>query len=368
MKLVVFGLTITSSWGNGHATLLRGLFRALHRRGHRVVFFERDVNYYASHRDLWGLPGVQIELYCDWTAVEQTAAAALSDADVGMVTSYCPDGVAASELLFSSNAPLRIFYDLDTPVTLDKLAAGESLNYIHPSGLGGFDLVLSFTGGIALQELQHRLGARRVAPLYGSVDPEAHRSISEPGPVKFDLSYLGTYAKDRQSALQELFINAAARLPERRFVIGGAGYPQNFPWGPNIFFKRHLEPGQHSRFYCSSRLTLNVTRAAMARMGYCPSGRLFEAAACGVPIISDEWEGLEQFFEPGKEILLARSAEDTIEALNSSDEELLRIARASRQRVLDTCTADHRAIEFENEVVSAGSRTRLVQMSAQTQH
>jgi len=357
MKLVVFGLTITSSWGNGHATLLRGLFRALHRRGHRVVFFERDVNYYANHRDLWTFPEARIELYSDWSEATRRAAAALEDADVGMVTSYCPDGVAATELVLGSPARLHVFYDLDTPVTLENLAAGGTPAYIHPGGLGGFDLVLSYTGGAALDELRTRLNARCVAPLYGSVDPEAHQSVQHGSEQRFDLSYLGTYAKDRQDALEELFIAPARQLPERHFVIGGAGYPQAFPWAPNIFFMRHLEPAQHSHFYCSSKLTLNVTRAAMAKMGYCPSGRLFEAAACGVPIISDQWEGLDQFFSPGSEILIARNTSDTMAAMNLPEEELRQIARAARERVLDTATADHRAIDLENVLASVSSQS-----------
>lgn len=360
MKLVVFGLTITSSWGNGHATLLRGLFRALHNRGHSVVFFERDVNYYANHRDLWNLPDVQIELYSEWPEAARRGAAALADADVGMVTSYCPDGIAASELVLASGAGLCVFYDLDTPVTLERLAAGERPSYIHPSGLGGFDLVLSYTGGVALDELRTRLYARRVAPLYGSVDPLAHKWVQETNGSRFDLSYLGTYAKDRQDALEELFISPARQLPEYRFVIGGAGYPQAFPWAPNIFFMRHLEPGQHSHFYCSSKLTLNVTRRAMAKMGYCPSGRLFEGAACGVPIVSDEWEGLDQFFAPRSEILIARNAQDTIEALRLPEEELRRIARAARERVLDTATADHRAIDLERALASVDSPAEAI--------
>lgn len=359
MKLVIFGLTVTSSWGNGHATLLRGLFRALHSRGHRVIFFERDVNYYATHRDLWNLPEAQIELYQEWPEAARAGAAALADADVGMVTSYCPDGIAACELVLTSGARLHVFYDLDTPVTLDALASGERPAYIPAEGLGGFDLVLSYTGGSALDDLRTRLHARRVAPLYGSVDPVAHYRLQETAASRFDLSYLGTYASDRQATLQELFISPARQLPQHRFVIGGAGYPQAFPWAPNIHFQRHLEPGQHSRFYCSSKLTLNVTRSAMAKMGYCPSGRLFEAAACGVPILSDEWEGLDQFFSPGSEILTAKNAQDTMAALTLPEEELRRIARAARDRVLDTATAYHRALDLEKALASAYSADEI---------
>ena len=350
MKLVIFGLTISSSWGNGHATLWRGLCRALVRRGHRVVFFERDVPYYAAHRDLVELPGVELVLYTEWDAAR--ARAALVGADVAMFTSYCPDGAAATDVVAEGTA-LKVFYDLDTPVTLDTLTQGKPVAYLGPRGLRDFDLVLSFTGGDALQQLRDRLGARRVAPLYGHVDPDVHRPVSAAPQYASDLSYLGTYAADRQEALERLFLIPATRLPERRFCIGGAQYPESFPWSSNIFFVRHLPPSEHPAFFSSSRLTLNVTRRAMAAMGYCPSGRLFEAAACGVPMLTDDWAGLDCFFTPGEEILITRDADDTIAALERSDDELRRIGRAGRERALEEHTADRRALELERALDAA---------------
>src|ERR1051326_64396 len=170
MKFVIFGLTISSSWGNGHATLWRGLCGALARRGHRIAFFERNVPYYAAHRDLSEFAGGRLVLYPEWSAALSEARRQLPRADVALVTSYCPDGVAAAELA-GETAALSVFYDLDTPVTLDELERGRPVEYIGARGLKDFDLVLSFTGGGALDALRERLGARRVAPLYGSVDP-----------------------------------------------------------------------------------------------------------------------------------------------------------------------------------------------------
>ena len=346
MKLVVFGLTVSSSWGNGHATLWRALWRALARRGHRIVFFERDVPYYAAHRDLTELAGGELRLYPTWEQVVALARRELADADVAMVTSYCPDGIAAAELLLSTAPGWRVFYDMDTPVTLDALRRGERVAYIGPDGLRDFDLVLSFTGGEALDELRTRLGARRVAPLYGSVDPDVHRPVPRDPRYAADLSYLGTYAADRQEALERLFVEPARRLPARRFLVGGSLYPQDFPWMPNIHFVHHVPPPEHPAFYCSSRLTLNVTRRAMAEMGYCPSGRLFEAAACGVPVVTDEWRGLDRFFTPGSEILVARSAGDVMDALDLDASELAGIARRARERALDEHTAERRVDEL----------------------
>src|SRR5690242_17874362 len=240
MKLVIFGLTISSSWGNGHATLWRGLIRALARQGHRVVFFERDVPYYAMNRDLFALPDGRLALYPDWETIRRDAARELADADVAIVTSYCPDAIASSELILSAPRPIGIFYDLDTPVTLSRLAQGEGIPYLGPRGLADYDLVLSYTGGAALDRLQHRLGARAVAPLYGHVDPDVHRPVAPLPHYRADLSYLGTYSADRQDALQALFIEPARRCGDRRFVIAGAQYPQQFPWYDNMFFVRHL--------------------------------------------------------------------------------------------------------------------------------
>jgi spore maturation protein CgeB len=347
LKLVIFGLSISSSWGNGHATLWRGLCRALGKLGHRVVFFEKDVPYYASQRDRIDIPGCELRLYSDWNNVIGHARRELSDADVAMVTSYCPDGIDASRLTLDSPAQVRCFYDLDTPVTISRLLAGEPVDYLLPEGLGDFDLVLSYTGGAALDYLRSSLKARRVAPLYGSVDPEVHQPAPGVGEFRADLSYLGTYAEDRQQVLERFFIDPARLSPERKFAIGGAQYPADFPWTNNIFFLRHLPPNQHPAFYGSSRMTLNVTRRAMADMGYCPSGRLFEAAACRVPILSDEWEGLDQFYTPGKEILVCRSTRDVLDALQLPDDELARIATAARNRTLVEHTAERRAIDFE---------------------
>lgn len=364
MKIVIFGLTISSSWGNGHATLWRGLCHALARQSHRIVFFEKDMPYYAANRDLFGIPNGDLVLYTDWDSVRVQAKAELKDADVAIASSYYPDGIAAGNLLLEAPRATRIFYDLDTPVTFSRLEAGEPTSYIAPHGLGDFDLVLSYTGGRALDKLRTELGARRVAPLYGHVNPDVHRPVP---PVQFyisDLSYLGTYAADRQDALQRFFIDPAGYRPNRRFLIGGAQYPQDFPWQPNIYFVHHLPPRKHPAFFSSSRLTLNVTRQAMAEMGWCPSGRLFEAAACGTPILSDNWKGLDSFFEPGREILIAETTEDAIGALDLTDAELTRIAKASRERVLAEHTSEHRARELEILLEGAKSQSTSPSVSA----
>jgi spore maturation protein CgeB len=363
MKFVIFGLTISSSWGNGHATLWRGLCRALAQRGHRVVFFERDVPYYAEHRDLADWRDGELRLFSNFNQVRYLARKHLADADVAIVTSYCPDALVATDLVLASRAGLKVFYDLDTPVTLDSMRAGATVAYVGPRGLGDFDLVLSYTGGRALDELRSKLGARRVAPLYGSVDPEAHHRVASDPRFACDLSYLGTYAGDRQAALEELFLAPARRRPQRRFLIGGALYPPDFPWTENLFFVQHVDPGQHPAFFSSSRLTLNVTRRAMKEMGYCPSGRLFEAAACGAPLLSDDWEGLGLFLAPGSEILVARNADEAVAAMDASDETLAAVARRARERVLDEHTAAHRARHLETIIENTARAPEEAQLA-----
>lgn len=355
MKLVIFGLTVSSSWGNGHATLWRGLCSALARRGHRIVFFERDVPYYATARDLTGLPGKsELILYGDWSETVHRARWNLMDCDAAIVSSYCPDAIAATNLM-ESTAGLRVFYDLDAPLTLARIAAGEHVAYVPPEGYRGFDLVLSYGGGKTIAELKSVLGAGRVEVLYGSADPDVHKPDRPAERYRALLNYMGTYSADRDEMLRALFIEPARRLPERRFVIGGSKYDGSFPWLPNIFYVNHVPPAQHRRFYCSAGLTVNVTRRPMAERGFCPSGRLFEAAACGVPVLSDDWEGLQSFYTPGSEILVARDTTEAMDALNRSAEDLARIGSRARERTLDCHTAEHRAIQLEKILDAACS-------------
>jgi spore maturation protein CgeB len=348
MHIVVFGLTASSSWGNGHATLWRALLKALAKRGHTATFYEHDVTWYADTRDNWTPPrGIGLRLYSSVDEIRSEALRDLNSAELGMFTSYCPDGPDAADLILDSRAAIKCFYDLDTPVTLNSLRSGESVAYLPENGLGDFDLVLSYTGGRALTELQSRLGARTVAPLYGSVDPEAHFPVSPLDQYRGILSYLGTFAVDRQHALERLFLEPARRLRGEIFQLAGAQYPDSFSSLPNIAFVSHLAPKLHPAFFCSSRATLNITRGVMAEYGYCPSGRLFEAAACGVPIVSDGWDGLEMFFTPGEEILRVDTADDVMEAFSLPETELRQMAQAARDRTLANHTAERRVMELE---------------------
>ena len=351
MRFVIFGLTVSSSWGNGHATTWRGVLKALHRAGHSVTFFERDVPYYAAERDLPAPAFCELVLYDDWTGVLPRARSALAGADVAIVTSYCADGLAACRLVLDQAGALRVFYDIDTPVTLAELSAqgiatATGARYLTPDLIPEFDLYLSFTGGPLLDQLTTVWRARRVAPLYCSVDPEVHSPTEPSAEFRCSLGYLATYSADRQPGLDRFLITPARRRPRETFVVVGSLYPAEIEWPPNVKRGWHLAPSEHAAFYCANRITLNVTRQAMVQDGYSPSVRLFEAASCGTPILSDWWPGLDEFFRPGEEILLARTSADAEAALDSSDAELTRLARAARERTLAAHTCDVRAREL----------------------
>jgi len=346
LRLVILGLSITSSWGNGHATTFRGLVRELTARGHDVLFLERDVPWYASNRDLPHPPYGRTELYGGLAELEERFASDVRDADAVIVGSYVPEGVAVGQWVQRTARGVKAFYDIDTPVTLAKLERGD-FEYLSPELIPGYGLYLSFAGGAALTRLEQDYGSPCARPLYCSVDPALYApEDASPG---WDLGYMGTYSDDRQPPLDRLLVEPARRWGEGRFVVAGPQYPDTLVWPPNVARIEHLPPAEHRAFYNKQRWTLNITRADMVATGYSPSVRLFEAAACGVPILSDYWEGLEAFFALGTEIVVARSAEETLRALRqTSEEERQAIGARARARVLAAHTAAHRAAELEN--------------------
>ncbi|CAN7616304.1 glycosyltransferase [Phenylobacterium sp. LjRoot219] len=344
MKLVVLGLSLSSAWGNGHATTYRALLRAFAARGHEVLFLERDAPWYAAHRDLPQPDFCQLAFYGDiglLTGWRREVAAA----DAVIVGSFTREGVAVSRWVQRIAGGVTAFYDIDTPVTLAKLAAGDD-EYVSPEVIPGFKLYLSFTGGPALRTLEQEYGARRARALYCSVDAEAYRPLAS-APC-WDLSYLGTYSPDRQPALERLLIEPARKAPDLRFCVAGAQYPADIDWPANVQRLEHVRPADHPAFYAASRFTLNVTRADMIAVGWSPSVRLFEAAACGTPIISDAWDGLDALFAPGREILLAAGPEAVLAALRTTaEQDRQALGAAGRERILAAHTARHRAGELE---------------------
>ena len=342
LKITIFGLTISSSWGNGHATPYRAILRALARQGHCVTFYEKDVDYYALRRDFQSCDYCDLVFYHDWSEIRRRALSEAAASDVIMTASFCPEGARINDEVLALSAPLRVFYDLDTPVTLAKLRQ-EDLDYLCAAQIPEFDLVLSWTGGLALMELELVWHAALARPLFGCVDPDVYQRVPAQPEFQSALSYMGTYAADRQEKLDALFLECARRRPDLPFLLAGTLYPWQWQWPANVRRFDHVPPPAHPALYSSSRLTLNLTRAEMAASGYCPSGRFFEAAACQTPIVSDWFDGLDQFFSPGEEIVIASSAEDVLAALAMDDGELRRMSARARQRTLDEHTGEHRA-------------------------
>jgi len=345
LSFVFLGLSITSSWGNGHATTYRGLVRELAKRGHRILFLERDVPWYRDNRDLPSPPYCSTELYSSLEELQDRFSTSVRDADITIVGSYVPDGDKVGAWVQRVAQGSTAFYDIDTPITLQGLATG-GCSYLTPSLIPGYDLYLSFTGGPTLTRIEKQYGAKRARPLYCSADPLLY--YSEDTAERWGLGYLGTYSSDRQPALEALLIEPARSLAHERFVVAGPQYPDSVAWPPNVERLDHVAPSEHRKFYCAQRYTLNITRRDMIAAGYSPSVRLFEAAACGTPIISDAWEGLSAFFTPDDEILVARGAADVRRILLEVPETRRRaISRRAAARVLREHTAAHRAAQLE---------------------
>ncbi|HEY3359634.1 MAG TPA: glycosyltransferase [Polyangia bacterium] len=342
LSFVFLGLSITSSWGNGHATTYRGLVRELCARGHEVLFLERDAQWYRENRDLAAPPYGRTRLYDSVAELQDRHAADIRDADVVVLGSYVPDGSLVADWVTRTARQATAFYDIDTPVTLAGLGAGTCA-YLERAQVPRFDLYLSFTGGPTLARIEQRFGARRARALYCAVDPWLH--YPERVEPRWTLGYLGTYSVDRQPALGRLLLEAARRRRRERFVVAGPLYPEATRWPRNVERIAHVAPSEHRRFYCAQRFTLNLTRRDMVRAGYSPSVRLFEAAACGTPIISDPWPGLETVFTPGQEILVARSTADVLRIIDGDIPGL--VGRRARERVLAEHTAAHRARTLE---------------------
>ena len=344
MKITFIGLTISSSWGNGHATTYRGLLEELVKLGHEVYFLEHDMPYYKLERDFTGDQPYQLHLYSSLDELKSHHHSLVRDSDLVIVGSYVHQGPVVIDWVLETATNIKAFYDIDTPVTLEKLQQGD-FEYLRSDQISKFDFYLSFSGGRALTILEHNYDAKKALPLYCSVDPEIYRPLSQK--KQWLGGYLGTYSADRQANLDFLLINPAKIMSSESFVIAGPGFPEREQWPENIQWISHLSPDQHAEFYSRQTFTVNVTRKAMRDLGHSPSIRLFEAAACGIPVISDYWEGLSSFFEIGKEILVCESTLQVVQLLKLlSAEDLAEIGLAARRRVLKEHCSSHRATQL----------------------
>ncbi|MBD2745580.1 glycosyltransferase [Microvirga sp. BT688] len=361
LRVVVLGLSLSSSWGNGHATTFRALLKAFAARGHDILFLERDVPWYASNRDLQNPDFCRLEFYSSLEDLRRYRDV-IAYADAVIVGSYVPEGVAVGQWVQQTAKGVAAFYDIDTPVTLAKLERGD-YEYLTPALIRDYDVYFSFTGGRTLNHLMDHYGSPAARALYCSVDPKAYPALDRK--KRWDLSYLGTYSPDRQPTLERLLVEPARRAPHRRFVVAGPQYPADIDWPSNVERIDHIPPGDHPAFYAQSRYTLNVTRTDMIRAGYSPSVRLFEAAACGTPIISDIWDGIETLLEPGQDIILAEKPDDVLDVLDTWAEPRRKALGVSAQRrILAEHTAAHRAASMEGDLLKAMDRSSRVSSRA----
>jgi spore maturation protein CgeB len=343
MRLVFIGLSLSSSWGNGHATTYRALLRGLAAHGHKVLFLERDQPWYIANRDLPVPDFCQLQFYktlADLEAFKPDVAAA----DAVIIGSYVHQGPDVVDWVAACcRRGALCFYDIDTPVTLRQLETGEC-EYLSPRCIPLFDMYFSFTGGPTLHLLETRYGARRAEALYCAVDAQLY--CPTVATRRWDLGYLGTYSADRQARLEILLLQPARRMPERRFVVAGPQYPQTIAWPENVERIEHLPPAAHSRFYAACAWALNVTRRDMLEAGWSPSVRLFEATACGTPVVSDAWPGIAAVFTPPREMLIAQNCNDILAALDIPEAQRTAIGTAGRKRTLLHHTGEQRADEL----------------------
>lgn len=363
LNIVIFGLSISSSWGNGHATVYRALMRALDARGHNVLFLERDVPWYAAQRDQPISPAGRLRLYQSLAELNNRYADEVQNADLCIVGSYVPQGCEVGEWVTQTSQGVTAFYDIDTPITVTKLAAGDT-EYISPQLIPRFDLYLSFTGGPVLRLIERKYGSPRARAFHCCVDPALY--FPETQEHRWDLGYMGTYSADRQASLDKLLFRPARSRKSLRTIVAGPLYPAELEWPPNVEHIQHLAPGRHREFYNSQKFTLNLTRADMIAAGHSPSVRLFEAAACGTPIVSDYWAGLETFFTPGKEILVASTSTDVVSYLSEITElQRRQIGERARAKVLARHTSDHRARELETHVAEVLAAKETAKQTAE---
>lgn len=358
MKFAVFGLSITSSLGNKQATIYRALLKELHAKDHQIAFFERKNPYFDYNHDITGSDNFSI---CIYNSVEELYLKYLDtirNADCVIVGSFVPEGLLVAELVCTETAGTKVFLDFDTPFTIEQL---ENRDYIYISGdlIKEFDLYLSFTGGDSLKILELVYSCNTARPFYGFIDPEIF--YPESVEKKYDIGFLGTYCKSRKDKMRQLMFDAARAWSSGKFIVGGSAYPDLIGWPANVEKSGYIPQNELRHFYNQLRFAINISKADLCNAGFSTSFRLFEAAACGIPVISDQCEGMELFFKPGSEILITESKEDTLFYLrNLREEEIRMIGNNARKRVLMAHTSKHRAQELEQYITEVRAKAGLI--------
>jgi spore maturation protein CgeB len=346
VRIAFFGSSLVSSYWNGGATYYRGIVRALAERGHAVTFYEPDAYERQAHRDIADPPWAEVVV---WEPTEARARALVRGArgadlvvkasGVGVLDAELEDAVAALD------GPTRIFWDVDAPATLARVeeGAGDSFRELIPA----YDLVLTYGGGDPVVERYRALGARDCVPVYNALDPETHHPVQRDPRFAADLAFLGNRLPDREARVDEFFLRAAELAPERAFLFGGSGWDGK-PLPANVRALGHVGTGDHNALNSTPLAVLNVTRDSMVANGWSPPTRVFEAAGAAACLITDAWEGIELFLEPGTEVLLAADGHAVASHVQGLTRDMAeRIGRAARERVLREHTYAHRAEQVE---------------------
>ena len=349
MKFAFFGSSLVSAYWNGAATYYRGIIKAMHERGHEIVFYEPDAYDRQKNRDIEDPEYASIKVYQNSSTAVFEALDDAKDADVIVKTS----GVGVfDELLEKEVVNLKkedrfvVFWDVDAPATLDRVKHDER-DYFRKI-IPRFDLVLTYGGGDPVVNTYKAFGARQCFPIYNALDPSTHHPVPRDARFDADLAFLGNRLPDREKRVEQFFIDVAAQMSSAKFILGGSGWLDK-PMPTNVNYIGHVYTRDHNAFNCSPKAVLNISRDSMASYGFSPATRVFEAAGAGACIITDYWNGIDFFFEPEEEILVARSGEEVKEILAGlSSERAKKIGLAAKSKVLAKHTYANRAVELDS--------------------
>lgn len=362
--IAFFGSSLVSAYWNGAATYYRGLLRALHERGHRVTFYEPDAFDRQQHRDL---PDPDFARSVVYPAEEEGVHEALRDArSADLIVKASGVGIF-DELLETAVLDLKdeqtlvVYWDVDAPATLDRLRSGESTDRLQDL-ISAYDLIFTYGGGPPVVDAYESIGAKRCVPIYNALDPDTHHPVEPDDHFDGLLGFLGNRMPDRETRIEEFFFTPARAFSDRRFLLGGSGWEDKVEAYSNVSYLGHVYTRDHNAFNCTPKAVLNVNRESMARYGFSPPTRIFEAAGAGACLITDAWRGIDRFLEPGEECLVARSGDDVIEYLQSlSVEEAAAIGEAARKRLLAEHTYAHRAETVESVLMETrAARTEVL--------
>lgn len=349
VKIAFFGSSLVSSYWNGAATYYRGMLKALAGRGHQITFYEPDAFERQQHRDMADPDWARVIVY---EPTESAAARMLEEAahaDIIIKASgvgVLDDWLEREVLGLQNSGTLVVFWDVDAPATLERVTqnSDDPFRALIPR----YDFILTYGGGDPVVNAYKSLGARTCHPIYNALDPTTHYPVPPRQDLVATLSFLGNRLPDREQRVREFFFTAVEQLPDQQFILGGNGWQENAPHYDNMKYIGHVYTQDHNAFNCSAMAVLNINRDSMARFGFSPPTRVFEAAGCGACLIMDAWAGIELFLEPGREVLLAHSGQEVVEHLRNLDPERARqIGSAARRRILREHTYYHRAEEFE---------------------